>query len=416
MSIRSWVRDKIEELGDFIVNKILTPFADFVRKQINNIIVALRIFRHNLKAKLAEWMENDLFFLLFIAATVVLIFKLSKWIGAAQKWWIDSYIKTVIKNIGERVVDIISINKLIDYVMLHKILLVLWDDYREVSYSFADAVSQLSSELGEGSAYLHAYFASLRGIMHGTNAVIGGDPLQAEIEWYTRTSEFFERANDRFARYARDPGRLFYDFLNEVLIPAAEEQRVVNQAELDEIRENRDRLIEFDDGLTELRVSIDTFIELQPDVIEAQIRERWDPINEWWVEVENVFLKELMRIVNGVFDAVEERHEQQLKINAVVAAKANNPGQLAGNIIEMTAEEMARAGGAFDLMIGVSQDDEYNEVQDTVRTIMINYDEITADYIRALGEFPALAFEPADTLIGRNDLPLDIPSPFVGDY
>jgi len=299
--------------------------------------------------------------------------------------------------------------------MLHKILVVLWTDYREVAYSFADAVSQLAAELGEGSGYLHAYFASLRGIMHGTNAIIGGDPLQAEIEWYTRTSEFFEKANDRFNRYARDPGRLFYDFLNEVLIPAAEEQRVVNQAELDEIRENRDRLVEFDDGLTELRVSLDTFIELQPSVIEAQIRERWDPINDWWIEVENVFLKEMMRVVNGVVDAVEWRAEQQEKINAVVAAKANQPGQIAGNIAELTAEEMRNAGGGFDHMIGKSREEEIDELVEAGGKYAIDYDSITAEFIESLGFFEVLSYEPV-FISGRADLVIDIPSPFVGDY
>jgi len=114
MSIRSWIRDKLQALGEWIVDKVFAPFADWVRRAIQNIIVALRIFRHNLKAKLAEWMENDLFFILFIVGAVVLIFKLPKWIGQAKKWWIDSYIKTVITNIGKRIVNIISINKLIN--------------------------------------------------------------------------------------------------------------------------------------------------------------------------------------------------------------------------------------------------------------------------------------------------------------
>lgn len=415
MSIRSWVRDKIEDFGDWLWNSLIKPTVDFLRRMIDNIITALRIFRHNLKAKLAEWMQNDGFFLAFIAAIIAAIIWIPQLVAKAQSWVAVIWIQSMAIKIKEATIALIDVNRLIDWVMLHKILLVLWDEYKETFYALADAVSQLASELGEGSAYLHAYFASLRGIMHGTNAILGGDPLQVEIEWYGRCSSFFERANDRFARYARDPGRLLYDFIDEVLIPAAEEAKDVSQAELDEIRNNRDRLVEVDEGQKELQLSIDTFIELQPNAIEEQIRERWDPINEAWTEINDVFFSEMMRIVNGVYDAVEWNHQQQLAINAAAEKNAASGRHIADMMTQMEDDERNILGGMYDDFLDAGTQEERDAFARASGMYGRDYDSITREYILSLGISPALRFEPISSR-GRPDLVINIPSPFVGDY
>ena len=415
MSLRSWVRDKIEGFFEWMYKGIIEPALDWLRRAIENVVVALRIFRHNLKAKLAEWMQNDAFFLGFIVVVVAAIVFIPKLIVKAQGWVATIWVQSMAIKIKEATVNILDANKIIDLVMVHKILMVLWEDYKQTFYSFADAVSQLSAELGEGSAYLHAYFASIRGIMHGTNAIIGGDPLQVEIEWYGRTSAFFERANDRFNRYARDPGRMLYDFIDEVLIPAAEENRDVSQAQVDEIRENRDRLVEVDEGQKELQTSLDTFIELQPNAIEEQIRVRWDPINEAWQDIQDIFFDEMMRVVNGVVDAVEWHHQKQLEINAAAKKNAESGEHLADIMMQMEDDEQRILGEAYDHILAQGTLSEREAFALALSRHGHDYDSITTDYIHGIGVSPSLEYEPIFSEI-RPDLPLDIPSPFVGDY
>ncbi len=241
MSLRSWVVDKIRNAVDWIVDKVLKPFRIWVQEAIQNIIVALRIFRHNLKKKLAEWMENDWFFLLFVTVIIASVFIVPKHIEKIKNWAVVAYISTVVENLKTGVGNILDANKIIDLHLLHSILLVIWDDYKETFVAFTDAVSQLSSELGEGSTYIHAYFIASKAVMMGTNAIIGGDPLAVEIEWYTRTSKFFTDAEKDFARYARDPGEIYYDFMEKVMLPAAAEQRDASQAEIEQIRDNYNR-------------------------------------------------------------------------------------------------------------------------------------------------------------------------------
>ena len=412
MSIRSWFVDRLQGFYE----KIIEPALDWVRRAIENVVVALRIFRHNLKEKLARWMQNDAFFLSFIVAAIVAAIYIPKLIVKAQSWVAIIWIESMAIKLKEAVVGILDVSKLIDLITLHKILTVFFDEYKAVFYSFADAVSQLSAELGEGSAYLHAYFASLRGIMHGANAVLGGDPLQVEIEWYTKTSAFFEKANDDFNKYARDPGRLLYDFIDEVLIPAAQESQDVSQAQLDEIRNNRDRLTELTEGEKELRTSLDTFIELQPDVIEDQIRERWDPINEWLIEFEDVFIAELVSKINGIVDALEWQYQQQLKINQAAAKNEADAKRRADIILSMTPEDIGLLGSVWDEVIGVGIDGDYTDWQTAANSIGVNYDEITADYIRDLNVSLALQIEDPTAVRLKPDRDVDIPSPFIGDF
>jgi len=394
---------------------VVTPAVDFLRRAIENIVVALRIFRHNLKAKLAEWLKNDLFFLLFITAAITAIIYVPKLIVKMQSWVVVIWVQSMAIKIKEATVDLLDANLIIEIVTIHKILLVLFDDYKETFYSFADAVSQLSAELGEGSAYLHAYFSALRSIMHGTNAILGGDPLQVELEWYGRTSDFFKDANDRFARYARDPGRLLFDFINEVLIPAAQESKDVSQAELDEIRNNRDRLVEVDEGQKELQKGLDTFIELQPNAIEEQFRKRWDPINEAWTEINEVFFSEVRRIVDGVVDALEWRHQQQLAINVAAEKNAASGRHIADMMMQMEDDERAILGGVYDDILADGTKEERDEWGRAVSQYSRDYDSITRKYILGLDISPALEFEPIYAKT-KPDRIVDVPSPFVGDF
>lgn len=415
MSIRSWVRDKIEDFGSWLIDKIIEPALDFIRRAIQNIVVALRIFRHNLKAKLAKWMENDLFFIIFLQTIVAAFFYVPQLAAQAATWVATLWVKNMAKQIGDAIVDVIDVNKYIDFVLLHKILLLIWEDYKKTAYAFADAVSQLSSELGEGSAYLHAYFASLRGIMHGSNAILGGDPLQVEIEWYGRTADFFEKANDRFARYARDPGRLLYDFLNEVLIPAAEEQRDVSQAEMDEIRNNRDRLVEIDEGQKLLQDSINDFMDLQPNAIAEQINRVWEPINEKWTEINEVVFGEMMNLINGVVDAVEWHYQAQLAINDAAEKNAASGKHLADMMMTMEDDERNILSGAYDDLITQGLIDETGEFGDLASQYRRDYDSITRAYILGLDISPALLLEYSGSA-NKPDRVVNVPSPFIGDF
>ena len=416
MGLFSRIVDRVKQFFWDIYTDLVEPALDWIRQKIEDIVVALRIFRHNLKALLAKWLQNDLFFVIFMQTVGAAVLYAPQLLAAAAKWTIVLWVKTMAEALKERVLDLININGLIDLVTVHKILMVIWQEYRKVLYSFADVVSQFSTDLGEGSAYLHAYFTALRGIMHGTNAILGGDPIQVEVEWYGRCAEFFERANDRFARYARDPGRLLYDFIDWYILEAASEQRDVSQAQLDEIRENRDRLKELDEGEKELRQSLDTFIELQPNAIEEQIRVRWDPINEFLIEFEEVFIAELMRQVNGIVDALEWREEQQKKVNAVVQAKANEQNRAIFEAWLLTEDQAAQAGASFDYALAASLKDDVESFNEAWDEYANRYAYITAAYVDALGKLPALRMEEAGAIHPKPERVVNIPSPFIGDY
>ena len=312
---------------DWIYDNIVEPVAGFfhyVGENITNFLEYLRTnflaFKHEAKKKIAEWLGNDAVFLLALGLLIAAIFLVPVLIDWFKGTPVYKFIASLVKSIKAGVISILDVGKVIDVLAIHKILLIFWDQYRTLWTEFADGVSALASDMGEGTGYIHAYILCARGIVHGTNAVIGGDTLQADVEYYNRIAVFTKGVDDHFKRYAADPGKIATDFIDAVLIPAAEEQRDANQAQLKEIHENRDRLAEIEAGAKEIQASFTDFVALLPNEIEAQFDRRWAPINEWLTNSFEAIDTNLLAKVNAVIEVLDEKARQQEKINAAAAA------------------------------------------------------------------------------------------------
>ena len=320
-----WIWDAINNAISWVVDTILRPIINWITKTIDWVIAEIRALRHDLVKAIGKWLSNDFAFLLtFIAAIFVAV----HWpaILNALKAAGSALLNTaIVQQIKEGLVKIIDVNKLIDLVFLNAILKIIWPDYLAITQSFAEAVSALAEELGEGSGYIHAYFAAQKGIVYGTNALLGNDPRLAEMSAYTQTADFFKKIDDRFRRYAHDPGLVVRDFLDEVLIPAAEDQRDAQQGLVSDVRENYNQMLSQEAGLKLVQDSVNTFIEEMPAEIASRILKHWAPINvklELWIEYIDT---ELRPQIDGIITAAEQRAADQDAINAYAAEKLADP-------------------------------------------------------------------------------------------
>lgn len=407
------IDDAIDGALENFYDSVIEPALDLLRDAIIALQAEIRILKHNLKKALAEWLDNDWFFLTFVTAVVLAIIFVPKIVAWFKETRIFELATDLIQNIKSGVVDFLDVNKIIDLHTLNQILRVFWDDYNELMSTWSQAVAALAADLGEGSAYILAGTSAVRGIVHGYHSVLGLPPESAEMRFYDGAQKFAKRVDDRFRRYAYDPGLIYVDLMNEWLIPEAEHARDANEQQTNEIRENYNRSVEIETGLKEMQTGVNDLIEWMPAEIEAQFNRRWEPINEWLNESFEWIDKEIMARFEKTVLILEERMRWQQKVNQAAFENSLKFDAIAESFwfLSDEAQENARANMTLLLM---DPDGKLADEQERFDAYLTGANRLWGDFI--LPDYPALGYEPetAGAIVGRPKG--DIPSPFVGDY
>jgi hypothetical protein len=411
-----WIRRLIDDMLDWFYDKVIEPVVDWIVDMIEEIQVNLRNFMHTVKTWLAKWLQNDWIFLTFVIVLLAAVFflpSLISAIGSSATWKaISTWINLLVTN----VVKLIDIKKYIDIHLIDTLLKVFVEEYREVRSTMTKAVSGLAADFGEGTGFIHAILESGRGIYMGTGAILGNDARLTETEWYRDSSEFVKNVNDRFYHYARDPGMIYSDFFEKVLLPRAQEQATVNQAELDQIRENYNRTVEIEKGITQIETSIDLFIETMPASIEAQFNRRWDDIRPVIEDLLEILRDEIIPMFGEIKAAFEEHVAYQLKINAEYQRKFGSPVGLLKTYYLLPESEQAQTEDIVnDIMLG-KWEDNVKEEMEANKYWQNRLNALLDDTIEPFKPSPALALEESFSIGGRSKFAINIPSPFVGEY
>jgi len=320
-----WITDWVNSMFSWFKKYILDPAIKWLTDLINQITAELRAMRHQLAKDVAKWLDNDFRFVITVIAVIALGFVWpaiwKKLLAAKEKLMMSA----IVQSIKEGDNSIISANLWINMQTLHIILKVVWDDYKEMMGDFAQAVAALADELGEGSGYILAYFQLNYAIAFNTGALIGASPETSELTAYSEVADFTKRVDDNFRRYAYDPGLIYKDFLEYVVIPGAQRQADAQGALVNEVRENYERNVEMDAAITNMETAVDDFIEAMPPEIAEQIEARWAPIRTWMEENYHYLVDEVNEITKGIKEALELRQKQVEEANAYAMAKIEDP-------------------------------------------------------------------------------------------
>jgi len=320
-----WIKNAISDAVKWVVDKVFKPFFKWVTDGINMIVAELKIMRHQLIKDFAKWLDNDFAFMFTVIAAVALgvfwprIYLYLKDLTA--KFMQSAMVESIKAGITKLTDSMLWIN----IELLHYILSTTWKPYREMMGDFAQAVAALADELGEGSGYILAYFQLQNAIAHSTGALLGMPAQATELESYTKIAEFTKKIDDRFRRYAYDPGLIYSDFLEEVVIPSSETMKDAQQGLVSEVRENHNRNVELNSAVVNIKTAVEDFIEAMPPEIAAQIEERWKPIRDWMDSNYNKFAEELLRITGDIATALELRQQRVEEANAYAMEKLDDP-------------------------------------------------------------------------------------------
>lgn len=408
------MEELLDAVYDEIYERLVKPALKELADAIEELRVQIRIWKHDLKKALADWLGNDVVFFLTVVGSVLLIVfapQIATWFKGTTLF---TFGKNLIGKIGDGVAKLIDVEKLIDLHAVHTIVKLVWDDYAELTSDIANAAAALSSEIGEGSAWIAAMTNSTRSLVHGYHATLGLPAETAELAWYDDAAEFTAKVDERFHRYARDPGRIYQDFMTEYLIPHAEKTRELETEQVEQMRENYNRGIEMETGIKQMQTAIDDMITLMPNLIEEQFRKRWDPFNEWLTETLAVIDNHLFVVLDGVLTALETRIEEQEAVNQSVMRKVNNPDLFMTQYYLLPNEAQKRLAETFDDILTPAEVRQRGEITRILAdaTPLFSQIQISAD----LASRPALALEAPSSEWGMRKVRVNIPSPFVGDY
>ena len=320
-----WIQDLVNNAVKWVVDKVFKPFFNWVSDVINTIVAELKIMRHQLIKDFAKWLDNDFAFLLTVVAAITLGFFWPK-IYLYLKDLTEKFMQSaMVEAIKEGILKITDSMIWINIETIHLMLKVFWPQYTDMIGDFSQAVAALADELGEGSGYILAYFQLQSAIAHNTGALLGMPAQATELESYNKIADFTKRIDDRFRRYAYDPGLIYTDFLEEVVIPSSETLKDAQQGLVSEVRENHERNVEMNLAVTNIETAVDDFIEAMPPEIAAQIEKRWSPIRDWMENNYHSLVDEILRIGEGIANALEIRQQRVEEANAYAMAKIEDP-------------------------------------------------------------------------------------------
>jgi len=411
-----WFWDIVEDVIDWIEKHIFRPFKEWVVRMIEEIQVNLRNFMHTLKETLAEWLQNDWFFFFFVIGiidAIIFLPQLAEWFSHTELWLTVSAFAS---KVFDETVKLIDINKYIDLKFLDTILKTFNAEYRDVRSAMANSVAGLAADLGHGTGFLNGLMESARGVYAGSAAILGLPQEMAEIQWYNETSAFTKKVNDRFYHYAKDPGAVYYDFFTEVLLPRATEYGKLQQEQLDQIRENFDRLTEFEGGLALVMKSVDDFIALMPAEIKFQFNSRWDDIRPIIQDLVDTLVTDVMPLFESTVRAMEEREAAQRLINEEVESKINDAVEIYSRyeILDEGERTISRIGFS-NIVTGGEASQALLPAPDAAYW-QARLDALTDGFFGSQLVSPALVLETAAASWRVPDTKGAIPSPFVGNY
>ncbi len=411
-----WIRDAVEDIFDWLYESIVEPVIDWIKDAIEEIRVNIRNFLHTAKGVLAEWLQNDWFFLLFAAAIIAAIFFAPQIMTWLQETGLYKAVSTFAKTVVDGVVKLINLQAYINLKLVDDLLKTFVDNYREARQGLTDSLAGLAADLGHGTGFLNAVVESSRGIYVGTAAILGLDPRLTEIQWYNETAAFTKKINDRFYHYARDPSAAYYDFFTEVLLPRATELQGVQQKELDQIRDNFNRLLEIEGGLKLLRDSVEQFIEALPNRIEEQFNARWDEISPVIDDLISTLSDDIIPRFNMAVDAIEQAQKMQEQVNAQVRSRMNDPNDMLFRWSDYDQQEKDVALEGLARMITNGESDTASLRDPESAAWQRRLDELTNGAYKDVRSKAFLGLEAPFSGRVRGERTVSIPSPFVGEY
>ena len=390
-----WWFDIAKWVGEWIVDTILRPTTEWFIDLINWITDELRYWKHEFFNLMAEVYATDLGFLYIFAATILITVYTPQILSKIAASGFGVAIKKVASWVKEKIGNILNLIAIEDILAINSMAKLLWPEWRELMGMLSDVTSALAEELGQGSAYISAWFSTVHAFALLGTSFLDIEPEAAELQAFEDTDAFLKKINENFRKYAHDPGSIVRDIIDELYIPYATQFKDSQQALIDSLAQANNDIGDTFSLIKAAQDALDHFIGIQPEETAAIVEKKLGPISTAlhdFIDDYNLYVRP---VLEGSIAALEVRADIIEERNAILAEKVDDPLYTLGMYELMSSEKQELYNRAILLMAREAEDDEVNKIMlpalaEIEREVVSAIIPVTAGLI-----MPSLGYEPA---------------------
>ena len=320
-----WWVDIAAWIGNWIVDTVLRPATEWFVELINWITDELRYWKHLFFEALADLYETDLGFLYIALGTILVGVYAPQIIAKIASSGFGLAIKNITAWIKEKIGNILNLAAIEDILALNEMAKLFWPEWRELMSMLSDATSALAEELGQGSAYISAWFSTVHAFALLGTSFLDIEPEAAELQAFEETESFLKKINEKFRDYSHNPGQIVRDIIDELYIPHATQFKDAQQALIGTVADARDDINETFDLIQNAHDTLEHFIGIQPEETAAIVEEKLGPIRDGLDDFIYEYRLNVLPKIEGTIKILEDRADMIEKRNAILATKVDDP-------------------------------------------------------------------------------------------
>jgi len=349
--IATWIGSEIEET-------VVRPAVEWLVELIEWVVDELRYWKHVFFQALAELYATDLGFLYITIGTILIGVYAPQIIARIAESGFGLAIKNITAWIKEKIGNILNLAAIEDILALNEMAKLFWPEWRDLMSMLSDATSALAEELGQGSAYISAWFSTVHAFALLGTSFLDIEPEAAELQAFEETESFLKKINEKFRDYSHNPGQIVRDIIDELYIPHATQFKDAQQGLIDTVGQARDDINETFDLIEAANEALTHFIGIQPDETAAIVEKKLGPLRDSLDDFIYEYRVNVLPKIEGTITILENRASMIEERNAILAEKVDDPLYTLAMYDLMTPEEKSKFNRGTMLIAAAGENEE----------------------------------------------------------
>jgi len=315
-SVNAWITEQTDKLRLWIAETAADIKAN------------LTIWRHKATIALADWFNSTFGFWLSIYAAVAVISTIIIAGAAGQLPALIEAVSTPIKVIESVVKEMVGKLNLDLLMTINDVLISLIPQYRAVWQDLYTAIGGIAEELSLGVGTIANTMRNIEMTITSALMLAGLPEESASIQYFLNSADTYERIEENFETYARNPQQIFEDLRTWILVPSLENIGEFREGVDDSLGEFNEKLQTFSGHLIDFNDNLTLTVEELPDEIEEVVNNRIGPFitnMNVFVEEQVIPFTEKVDEIDGILDDFIEREERRaVWLDEYINNKFNN--------------------------------------------------------------------------------------------
>ena len=353
----AWV-DLVGWIGEQVVDYAVRPAMEWLVELIEWVVDELRYWKKMFFEALAELYATDLGFLYITIGTILIGVYAPQIISRIAASGFGLAIKNITAWIKEKIGNILNLAAIEDILALNEMAKLFWPEWRDLMSMLSDATSALAEELGQGSAYISAWFSTVHAFALLGTSFLDIEPEAAELQAFEETESFLKKINEKFRDYSHNPGRIVRDIIDELYIPHATQFKDSQQALIGTVADARDDIDNTFDLIKDANDALTHFIGIQPEETAAIVEEKLGPIRDGLDDFIYEYRVNVLPKIEGTLKILEDRADMIEERNAILATKVDDPLYTLAMYDLMTDSEKSKFNRGTMLIAAAGENEE----------------------------------------------------------